>query len=116
MQFSLVAILAALATSVAAAPTLFTRQDTCDITSCVLDLAPSVVTCGSAVAQAAVDPVSDVSCLIAAAKDVTEFPPSCNGCLQQFGVSTAVAGAATTVETAVTGGLSSLGSDISGLF
>jgi hypothetical protein len=159
MQFSLVVILAAFASSGLAAPTLFSRQDTCDIKStlilppspiypspsnldCVLDLAPSVVACGSAAAQLEIgashslltttafthlhihaDPVSDAGCLIAAAKDVVDLPPSCNGCLAQFGVSTGTSGIIGSVESglssagsAISSGLSSLGSDISGLF
>ncbi|KAJ7301750.1 hypothetical protein DFH08DRAFT_906480 [Mycena albidolilacea] len=123
MQFSLVAILAAFASSALAAPTLFSRQDTCDIKNCVLDLAPSVVACGSATAQLEIDPVSDAGCLIAAAKDVVDLPPSCNGCLAQFDISTGTSGVIGSVESglssagsAISSGLSSLGSDISGLF
>ncbi|KAF8148767.1 hypothetical protein K438DRAFT_452918 [Mycena galopus ATCC 62051] len=87
MQFSLVALLAALATGALAAPApLFLRQSTCDISTCVLDLAPSVVSCGSAVAQVDLDPVSDISCLIAATQDAVQLPASCSGCLVKFGI------------------------------
>ncbi|KAJ6585694.1 hypothetical protein B0H19DRAFT_1110503 [Mycena capillaripes] len=124
MQLSLVAILAALATGALAAPApLFLRQDTCDIKSWVIDLAPSAVSCGSAAAQLGADPVSDAGCLIAAAKDVVNLPPSCNGCLAQFGVTQAATGVVGTIEGglesaghAITSGLSSLGDDIKGLF
>ncbi|KAJ7722440.1 hypothetical protein DFH07DRAFT_946703 [Mycena maculata] len=98
MQFSLVALFAVLATGVAAAPTPLAFRQTCDIASCVVDLAPSVVSCASAAAQLGVDPVSDASCLIAAAKDVVELPASCNGCLAQFGVSDAASGVANCAE------------------
>ncbi|KAJ7712371.1 hypothetical protein B0H16DRAFT_1702978 [Mycena metata] len=120
MQFSLVAFFAVLATGVAAAPApIFMRQDVCDIAQCVINLGGSVVSCAAAAAQVGVDPVSDAGCLFAAAKTVTSFPPSCNGCLEQFGVSVPTAtinGALGSVETAVENGLSSLGSDIEGLF
>ncbi|KAJ7722441.1 hypothetical protein DFH07DRAFT_856958 [Mycena maculata] len=123
MQFSLVALLAVLATGAAAAPTPLVFRQTCDIASCVVDLAPSVVSCATAAAQVDLDPISDASCLIAAAKDVVELPASCNGCLAQFGISSAASSAAGTVEgglseagSAITSGLSSLGSKISGLF
>ncbi|KAJ7022584.1 hypothetical protein C8F04DRAFT_1272503 [Mycena alexandri] len=135
MQFSLVAFFAVLATGVAGAPApLFLRQDICDIATCVIDLGGSVVSCASAAAQLGVDPISDAGCLFAAAKTVTSFPPSCNGCLEKFGVSVPTAtinGAIGSVETAVEGGLSGalssaesavenglsgLGSAISGLF
>ncbi|KAJ6453169.1 hypothetical protein C8R45DRAFT_1223304 [Mycena sanguinolenta] len=113
MQFSIVTILAVLATGAFASPApLFLRQSTCAIASCVVDLAPSVVACGSAAAQAGVDPVSDASCLIAAAKDVVELPASCNGCAEQFGVTTAAQSVGSTIES----GLESLGNDIEGLF
>ncbi|KAJ7028392.1 hypothetical protein C8F04DRAFT_1398916 [Mycena alexandri] len=116
MQFSLVAFFAVLATGVAAAPTpLFMRQDTCDIATCVIDLGGSVVSCAAAAAQVGVDPISDAGCLFAAAKTVTSFPPSCNGCLEKFGVSVPTAtigGAIGSAETAVENGISSLGSDI----
>ncbi|KAJ6611713.1 hypothetical protein B0H10DRAFT_2214184 [Mycena sp. CBHHK59/15] len=124
MQFSLVTFLAVFAASVAAAPApLFMRDGTCDIATCVLDLAPSVVSCASAAAQLGADVFSDAGCLIAAAKDATAFPPSCAGCADQFGVTDAVASAENTVAgglstagDAITGGLSSLGDDIKGLF
>ncbi|KAJ7064036.1 hypothetical protein C8F01DRAFT_38676 [Mycena amicta] len=113
MQFSLVAVLATLAATVVAGPApLFLRDGTCDIKSCVLDLGPSVVGCGSAAAQLGADPFSDAGCLLAAAKDVAQFPPSCAGCADQFGVTAAIGNAASSVES----GLSSLGGDIAGLF
>ncbi|KAJ6471736.1 hypothetical protein C8R47DRAFT_1324826 [Mycena vitilis] len=124
MQFSVVAILAAFAAGALAAPApIFMRQDTCDIKNCVLDLAPSVVSCGSAAAQLGADPVSDAGCLIAAAKDVVDLPPACSGCLAQFGIAIPSTGVLGSIEDgissagdAIKGGLSSLGDDISGLF
>ncbi|KAF7364555.1 CBP domain-containing protein [Mycena venus] len=123
MQFSLVAILALAAGALAAPAPLFRRQNTCDIKNCVLDLAPSVVSCGSAAAQLVADPVADAGCLIAAAKDVVDLPPSCNGCAQQLGITLPTGGVIGSIESglssagdAIKGGLSSLGSDISGLF
>ncbi|KAF7377460.1 hypothetical protein MSAN_00167800 [Mycena sanguinolenta] len=58
----------------------------CDIASCVVDLAPSVVTCATALAQAAVDFVADASCLIAAGKDVVDATPSCTACAASLGI------------------------------
>ncbi|KAF8206859.1 hypothetical protein K438DRAFT_1963170 [Mycena galopus ATCC 62051] len=124
MQFSLVAIFAVLASGVIAAPApLFLRQGTCDIATCVLDLAPSVVSCGSAAAQLGADPVSDASCLFAAGKDVLDLPASCDGCAEQFGVSNSTTSAVNGAVGSVNGvigdaesGLESIGSDITGLF
>ncbi|KAJ7616021.1 hypothetical protein FB45DRAFT_935134 [Roridomyces roridus] len=79
MQFSIVALVAFFAASAIAAPTTPFRRD-CSVKQCVLDLAPSAVSCATAAAQVDLDPISDVSCLIAAAKDVTEFPASCSAC------------------------------------
>ncbi|KAJ7921338.1 hypothetical protein B0H13DRAFT_2416549 [Mycena leptocephala] len=89
MQFSLVALFAIAATVVSAGP-LRLRQSTCNISTCVLDLAPSVVACASAAAQLGADPFSDAGCLIAAVKDVAEFPDSCDGCAEQLGVTDAI--------------------------
>ncbi|KAJ7728589.1 hypothetical protein DFH07DRAFT_969811 [Mycena maculata] len=83
MQLSALALFA-LAATVSAGP-LRLRQSTCDIATCVLDLAPTVVGCGSAAAQLGIDPVSDISCLIAAATDAVQLPSSCDGCASQFG-------------------------------
>ncbi|KAJ7240850.1 hypothetical protein B0H12DRAFT_1326362 [Mycena haematopus] len=82
MHFSVVALV--LATGALAAP--LAVRDACDVTTCVLDLAPSVVSCASAAAQLVADPVSDASCLIAAGKDVVDLPASCSGCAQQLGI------------------------------
>lgn len=70
------------------------------------------------------DPVSDAGCLIAAAKDVVDFPPSCSGCAAQLGVTLPdTSGVVGSVESglesagsSVLGGIESLGSDIGGLF
>ncbi|KAJ7430501.1 hypothetical protein B0H11DRAFT_2021729 [Mycena galericulata] len=94
MQFTLISLIAVLATGVAAAPAAYRR--TCDVATCLLDLAPTGVSCASAAAQVDIDPVSDISCIIAAAQDVTSLPASCSGC--------------------VPSSISSIGSDISGLF
>ncbi|KAJ7700293.1 hypothetical protein B0H16DRAFT_772961 [Mycena metata] len=115
MQFSLVAFFAVLATGVTAAPvSVFLRQNACDIKTCVIALAGTVVSCGSAAAQLGADPFSDAGCLFAAAQTTTNFPPSCDGCLEQFGVN--VPGAVSSAESAVEGAASSLGSDLAGLF
>ncbi|KAJ7133406.1 hypothetical protein C8R44DRAFT_977573 [Mycena epipterygia] len=84
MQFSLITLFALVAT-VSAGP-LRMRQSTCDIKTCVLDLAPSVVSCAAAAAQAGVDPFSDAGCILAAVKDVAQLPLSCNGCADQLGI------------------------------
>ncbi|KAK6974915.1 CBP domain-containing protein [Favolaschia claudopus] len=128
MQFSLVACLAAFATTALAGPApLFLRQaDSCDIANCVLDLAPSAVSCATAAAQAGADPVSDASCLIAVGKDVANLPASCNGCAAKFGVTLPPAssgGVLGSIESglesakgAVEDGLGKIGSAISGIF
>ncbi|KAJ7625620.1 hypothetical protein FB45DRAFT_69652 [Roridomyces roridus] len=81
MQFSLLALVA-LAAAVSAAPSR--RQSQCDLKNCVLDLAPTVVTCAAAAAQVELDPISDISCLIAAATAVEQLPTPCNGCLAKL--------------------------------
>ncbi|KAJ7133405.1 hypothetical protein C8R44DRAFT_977572 [Mycena epipterygia] len=96
MQFSLIALFALVAT-VSAGP-LRMRQSTCDIKTCVLDLAPSVVSCGSAAAQAGVDPFSDAGCVLAAAQDVAQLPASCNGCADQLGIAGDVESAKNAIE------------------
>ncbi|KAJ7445108.1 hypothetical protein FB451DRAFT_1412926 [Mycena latifolia] len=137
MQFTLVALLAVLTTGAAAAPARFARDDTdgvCDVKTCVLDLAPSVISCASAAAQLGADVFSDAGCVVAAAKEAVAFPPSCSGCAVQLGVAdevasaqSAVSGAASTAEGAVAGaaesagnaissGVSSIGSALGGLF
>ncbi|KAJ7170956.1 hypothetical protein C8R46DRAFT_1087263 [Mycena filopes] len=96
MQFSLVALLA-IATAVSAGP-LRMRQGTCDIKTCVLDLAPSVVACAGAAAQAGVDPISDAGCVLAGVKDVAELPASCTGCVDQLGLSGDIASAESAIK------------------
>ncbi|KAJ7051292.1 hypothetical protein C8F01DRAFT_641424 [Mycena amicta] len=120
MQLSLsllATILATMATTAIAGPApIFLRDPAaraaCDISSCVLAIGPGVVGCGSAVAQAGADPFSDAACLLAAAKDIKDFPASCSGCADEFGVTDAISKAASSVKS----GISSLGDDISGLF
>jgi hypothetical protein len=115
-------------------------------TDCFLDLAPTGVSCVAAAAQGELgasllfssslhiyspynehpDIVSDGGCLIAAAKDVVDLPASCTGCAAQLGItlpSASSSGVVGSIESglesagnAVTSGLSSLGSDIEGLF
>ncbi|KAJ6482522.1 hypothetical protein C8R45DRAFT_1001731 [Mycena sanguinolenta] len=85
MHFSLAALVLASGALAAPLSQLEVRQS-CDIASCVLDLAPSVVTCASAVAQVGADPVSDASCLIAAGKDVVDATPSCTACAASLGI------------------------------
>ncbi|KAJ7685984.1 hypothetical protein B0H17DRAFT_1204534 [Mycena rosella] len=138
MQFFIVALLAVLATGVAAAPaptrSLVLRDDVCDVATCVLDLGPSVVSCASAAAQLGADVFSDAGCLLAAAKVGISFPPSCAGCAEQLGVTDAVnqaaataaagaesvggdiEGAAESAGNAIEGGISSIGSALGGLF
>ncbi|KAJ7194230.1 hypothetical protein GGX14DRAFT_700963 [Mycena pura] len=85
MQFSLVALFVIAATSVSAGP-LRMRQSTCDLKTCVLDLAPTGVSCAAAAAQADIDVFSDAGCIVSAAQDVASLPASCSGCLDQLGV------------------------------
>ncbi|KAJ7921337.1 hypothetical protein B0H13DRAFT_2656030 [Mycena leptocephala] len=89
MQFSLVALFAIAATVVSAGP-LRLRRNTCDLKNCALDLAPTVLGCGSAAAQLGADPFSDAGCVVAALKDAVDLPASCNGCADQLGISSAV--------------------------
>ncbi|KAJ7250692.1 hypothetical protein C8J57DRAFT_1723456 [Mycena rebaudengoi] len=98
MQFSLVAIFAVFVTTVVAAPAPLRLRQSCDLKTCVLDLAPSVVSCGSAAAQLGVDPFSDAGCLLAAAQDVDQLPASCNGCADQLGLETAFEKAKNAIE------------------
>ncbi|KAJ7933440.1 hypothetical protein B0H13DRAFT_1856217 [Mycena leptocephala] len=126
MQFSIVAILAVFSTGALAAPASLYPRQTCDIKNCFLDLAPTGVSCVAAAAQGELDIVSDGGCLIAAAKDVVDLPASCTGCAAQLGItlpSASSSGVVGSIESglesagnAVTSGLSSLGSDIEGLF
>ncbi|KAJ7028411.1 hypothetical protein C8F04DRAFT_1265947 [Mycena alexandri] len=67
------------------------RQSTCDIKTCVLDLAPSVIACAGAAAQAGVDPISDAGYIHAG-------PASCTGCADQLGVSGDIASAENAIE------------------
>jgi hypothetical protein len=97
MQFSLIAILAIATTAVFAGPVRM-RRGTCDIKTCVLDLAPTGVACAAAAAQAAADPISDAGCIIAALKDVDELPTSCDGCADQLGISSALESAKNAIE------------------
>ncbi|KAJ7052846.1 hypothetical protein C8F01DRAFT_1169082 [Mycena amicta] len=95
MQFSIVALLALVAA---------TNRDDCDIKDCILDLGASIVGCASAVAQLGVgasDPFSDIGCLLSAVKEVANFPPSCAGCLAEFGVDSNVITSATAPITSV---------------
>ncbi|KAJ6553138.1 hypothetical protein B0H19DRAFT_1263543 [Mycena capillaripes] len=79
MRFSIVALLAAFATSVAASPKpLLVRS--CSVKNCVLALAPLVISCAAAAAEDGVNPFADADCLFDAAKDITHFPAACNGC------------------------------------
>ncbi|KAJ7078008.1 hypothetical protein B0H15DRAFT_933843 [Mycena belliarum] len=125
MQFTFVALLAVLASGVAAAPTpvYFARDGTCDVKTCVLDLAPSVIACASAAAQLGADVLSDAGCIVAAAKAGTSFPTSCAGCADQLGVAddvaaaqSAVSGAAQNAGDKIKDGLGSIGHKIGGIF
>ncbi|KAJ6487205.1 hypothetical protein C8R47DRAFT_1128051 [Mycena vitilis] len=111
MQFSLVALLAIAAVTVSASP-LRLRQTTCDLKTCILDLAPAVVSCASAAAQLGADAFSDAGCVVAAVKDGVELPAPCNGCADQLGISGDVAAA----ESAISGAADSVGNAIGGIF
>ncbi|KAJ7490731.1 hypothetical protein FB451DRAFT_1389494 [Mycena latifolia] len=86
MQFFFIALFVVVASVSAAPAPLRVRQNTCDIKTCVLDLAPSVVSCGAAAAQVELDPFTDAGCILAAVKDVAELPASCTGCADQLGI------------------------------
>ncbi|KAJ7342809.1 hypothetical protein DFH08DRAFT_962847 [Mycena albidolilacea] len=96
MQFSFAVFIIA-ASTVSAGPLLM-RKGTCDIETCVLDLAPAVVGCGAAAAEAGANPFADATCVIAAAKDVDDLPDSCNGCDDQLGISSAIDSAKNAIE------------------
>ncbi|KAJ7161456.1 hypothetical protein C8R43DRAFT_335766 [Mycena crocata] len=87
MQFSLATLFALVAAVDAAPAPLRLRADTCDISTCFLDLAPAGLACTAATAQAEADPITDAGCLLAAAQLVDKLPTSCNGCAAKFGVS-----------------------------
>ncbi|KAF8155235.1 hypothetical protein K438DRAFT_1987143 [Mycena galopus ATCC 62051] len=106
MQLSLVALFAVLATGTCVPALLFLPQSICDNSfrhsSFLYHYSRIYI----------IYPVSEPSCLIAAAQDVVQLPESCDGCAAQFGI----ASAADSVINSVKSGLSSLGSDITGLF
>ncbi|KAI5889616.1 uncharacterized protein SCHCODRAFT_01101025 [Schizophyllum commune H4-8] len=58
----------------------------CNPQSCLGSLAPSVATCGAALATAGANIFADISCLTAAVKTVTSLPDSCKQCLDEFGL------------------------------
>ncbi|KAJ6585603.1 hypothetical protein B0H19DRAFT_1250397 [Mycena capillaripes] len=94
MQFSLIVLLAIAATAVSAAP----AKNTCNLKTCVVDLAPTVAACASAAAQDGIDPVSDEACITAAAKTLSKLPAPCTGCAKKLGVSSAVDSAKNAIE------------------
>ncbi|KAJ7858988.1 hypothetical protein B0H13DRAFT_1131137 [Mycena leptocephala] len=89
MQFSLVAFLAIVLTVVSAAPAKKApaKKETCDLTTCVVKLGPTVAACASAAAQEGVDPISDIACITAAAATATKLPKACAGCPAKLGIS-----------------------------
>ncbi|KAJ7268020.1 hypothetical protein C8J57DRAFT_353770 [Mycena rebaudengoi] len=109
MQLSVFAVCVAFATATLAAPTPAFRRASCDITKCFLDLAPTGLTCAAAAAQEVANPISDASCLVAAAKLGVEFPSSCTACIDEFDVGDAVSEA----EDAVGDGIDAIGDGIS---
>ncbi|KAJ6585602.1 hypothetical protein B0H19DRAFT_1110269 [Mycena capillaripes] len=122
MQLTLVAMIAIAATAVSAGP-LRMRQDTCDLESCILNLGPAAIGCVSAAAQLGADPFSDAGCLVAAAKDAVDLPPSCNGCADQLGITSefdaaknAVSNGVDAAEGAVSDGVDAAKNAIEGLF
>ncbi|KAF7349925.1 hypothetical protein MVEN_01293200 [Mycena venus] len=59
---------------------------TCDIKACVITLEPSFPLCAPAVTQLGANNLFNTACLAAAAKGTAAFPPACDGCAAQFGV------------------------------
>ncbi|KIM81174.1 hypothetical protein PILCRDRAFT_821616 [Piloderma croceum F 1598] len=124
MQFILITIVAAFATSAYATPTghTFMRRG-CEIAKCVAALAPSVVSCVSAAAQEGLDPISDAACLASAANSIVNFPPSCDQCAQEFNVAgkvedatNAVGSAASKAEGAVESVVGDVGNVLGSIF
>ncbi|KAJ7330263.1 hypothetical protein DFH08DRAFT_815184 [Mycena albidolilacea] len=88
MQFSFVAILAILAilaVGTAAGPVPHVlRNETCNIKTCLFDLAGTVTACAPAIAAEGVNPLADFSCLVAALKELDDIPDSCIACVAQY--------------------------------
>ncbi|KAJ7186154.1 hypothetical protein C8R46DRAFT_1185618 [Mycena filopes] len=113
MQFSLVVLLT-IATAVSAhgPGPLRMRQDTCNMKQCVLDLAPSALSCLDAAKQDAANLISDASCIIGAIKDVVELPASCTGCADQLGLSGDVASAENVIGDGISSAENAIGDGI----
>ncbi|KAL1759494.1 hypothetical protein FB107DRAFT_271060 [Schizophyllum commune] len=96
MKVSFTVLTAALAAVAYASPevdaTELVRRDrlvdhiSCPLVKCLGSLAPSVATCGAALATAGANIFADISCLTAAVKTVTSLPDSCKQCLDEFGL------------------------------
>ncbi|KAF8215233.1 hypothetical protein K438DRAFT_1955224 [Mycena galopus ATCC 62051] len=89
MQFSLIAILLTVSAAVVSGAPAAAKPpaSTCDVAKCVSDLAPTVAACAAAAAQEGADPVSDASCLTAAAGTASKLPAPCSGCAAKLGIS-----------------------------
>jgi len=114
MRFALLTVLAAFfgATYVSALPTGHSSKRSCDILTCVLDLAPTVLSCASAAAAEAVNFIADAGCLVAAAKVVDEFPASCDACADEFGVADEIK----SLEGDVSSAVDDIGSELGSIF
>ncbi|KAL1748710.1 hypothetical protein HDZ31DRAFT_60158 [Schizophyllum fasciatum] len=96
MKLSVTTFVAMLAVVATASPTHeapeLVRRDrlvdhiSCPLVKCLGSLAPSVATCGVALATAGANIFADVSCLTAAVKTVTSLPDTCKQCLDEFGL------------------------------
>ncbi|KAF5369110.1 hypothetical protein D9615_010436 [Tricholomella constricta] len=87
MQFTLLIAFVAFFSAVVALPAGHTfMRATCDIAGCVAALAPSVVSCAAAAAQAGANVISDAACLASAVNSAVNLPADCDQCLDEFNV------------------------------
>jgi len=102
MQFSLLLIVTAIISSAHSAYIGRFMLRGCDIASCVASLGPSVVACATAAIEEGLDPFDDAACLAAAASSIVNFPPVCDQCAQQYGVTNAISEATSAVASVAT--------------
>ncbi|KAJ7290050.1 hypothetical protein C8J57DRAFT_336291 [Mycena rebaudengoi] len=86
MQFSLIAVCAAVTAVALGAPApSFMKRASCHMTACVAELAPSITACATAASKKGRDPLADGDCLVEAAKVIDDFPSACRGCVDDLG-------------------------------
>ncbi|TDL16061.1 hypothetical protein BD410DRAFT_844722 [Rickenella mellea] len=78
MKFTIIAVLAVVASTVTASPAI--KKRSCHAFKCVAALAPAVVSCAAAAAEDGANPFADIECFADAAEDITNPPSACKGC------------------------------------